>query len=532
MSRISRRNFMAATASAGAFWNAGCVDSLKVDRFGWPAGRGTEYVLPRSFHAPTSAKQLSDVVAEAGRTSRRVRLTGSGLSFSDVALCDDWLLSPQRLTQIFASVDRSQIRPEAETGRLVRLQTGVRIRELNAELDRRGLALTNMGGWDEQTLVGAAMTGTHGSGLEFGPIESQLRSIQLVGPGGRLLQVEPTGGITNPAAFRGRLDEDSSLRVELVQDDDLFRAVAVSLGCLGLVYAVVLEAVEKFWIIERRTLTTWEDLAAPTGDFWRLLRGEAVTGSDLGKPDHFEVFYTPYADAGGKHSALLTQRWRRRPEPPVGGTNHQGSIWYSLVTAAGLAADRAHHLEPIVAHFDRGQMLAFHRTALSQLAEERYVNVSYGVFNVGRPNELMVYGVEMAFDVSQAKEAVERSFSLANELADEGLLQTAPVSLRFVAPSNAHLAMQQGRTTMTMEVPMAIGIPGAEEILWRYELEFMRNMGARPHWGLDRNVIRDAQTVRHLYPKWDKWLEAYRRLNPVGTFDGRLTDRLGISRRA
>jgi len=503
-----------------------------VDASGWSTQRGTEYVLSRAYNGPTCARQVSDVVAQAERSLRRVRMTGSGLSFSDVAICDDWLLSPRGLARIFDDVDRSRLRSGlASASRLVRIQSGVRIRELNQTLDRRGLALANMGGWDEQTFVGAAMTGTHGSGLDYGPLASQIASIQLVGPGGRLLQVEPSNGITDRATFAGHLEDDSSLRIDLVQDDDLFDAVVVSMGSMGIVYAVVLEAVPKFWLIERRTLTTWEDLAASTGDLPRLVRGEAVS-SDLGRPDHFEVFYTPYSDATGKHMALLTQRWRRAPEPPIRGTNRQGSIWYSLLTALGLGADMAHLLEPYVARFDRAQILSFHQTALSQLAEDHYVNVGYEVFNTGRPNQLMVYGIEMAFDVSQAVEAVNRSFALATSLANDGIYQTSPISLRFVAASGAHLAMQHGRTTMTMEVPMAVGIPGAEEVLRRYELELMSSMGARPHWGLDRNVLHGTDQVARLYPQWPRWRDAFRRLNPLGVFDGRFTDRLGISGRS
>jgi hypothetical protein len=57
-------------------------------------------------------------------------------------------------------------------------------------------------------------------------------------------------------------------------------------------------------------------------------------------------------------------------------------------------------------------------------------------------------------------------------------------------------------------------------------------MAARPHWGLDRNVLHGTEELERLYPAWPKWREAFHRLNPNGVFDGRLTDRLGISRRS
>ena len=58
---------------------------------------------------------------------------------------------------------------------------------------------------------------------------------------------------------------------------------------------------------------------------------------------------------------------------------------------------------------------------------------------------------------------------------------------------------------------------------------FMSEFGARPHWGLDMNILQSFDSVRRLYPKADLWLEKFKQMNAKGTFDGNLTDRLGIS---
>src|SRR6185503_3327720 len=93
-------------------------------------------------------------------------------------------------------LDKPELAPIEMRGGWVRVEAGITVKELNLHLERHHLALTNMGGYDAQTIVGAATTGTHGSGLAFGPIASQIRSLELVTTGGEVLKVEPDPGIT------------------------------------------------------------------------------------------------------------------------------------------------------------------------------------------------------------------------------------------------------------------------------------------------------------------------------------------------
>ena len=67
-----------------------------------------------------------------------------------------------------------------------------------------------------------------------------------------------------------------------------------------------------------------------------------------------------------------------------------------------------------------------------------------------------------------------------------------------------------------------------EELLRHYEQTLMEEFGGRLHWGLDLDVLQGDTWPRAVYPRWDEWLAIYRRFNH-GTFDGAVTDRLGIS---
>ncbi len=64
------------------------------------------------------------------------------------------------------------LKSDVDSGRLFRVQCGITVANLNAVLDKKGLALINMGAYDGQTVSGALSTGTHGSGAAYGPMAS------------------------------------------------------------------------------------------------------------------------------------------------------------------------------------------------------------------------------------------------------------------------------------------------------------------------------------------------------------------------
>ena len=80
---------------------------------------------------------------------------------------------------------------------------GTNLYQLPALLDPLGLALTNMGDIDRQTLAGAISTGTHGTGARFGGLASQIVAALLVLADGSLLYVSETENAELlPAALR------------------------------------------------------------------------------------------------------------------------------------------------------------------------------------------------------------------------------------------------------------------------------------------------------------------------------------------
>src|SRR5262249_49945738 len=171
---------------------------------------------------------------------------------------------------------------------------------------------------------------------------------------------------------------------------------------------------------------------------------------------------------------------------PTSDSMKRGKAGMGNILASALARHVAE--ETLRAFLDAadGELLhEFHDGLLEYLEDDDYTDLSYKVYNLGDANRFRVYGAGLAFGLEQTVAATERLFQLAAWNEWQGRNHSVPVSLRFVAPSRSPLAMQYGRPTCMMEIGMLVGQKGARALLESYETAFMKEFGARPHWGLD-----------------------------------------------
>jgi L-gulono-1,4-lactone dehydrogenase len=475
----------------------------------WRNHTGNQKCRPREICAPDSLDELRALVRRAEAEGTTVHPVGSGHAWSDVALTDGYLVKPGGMRGL-QDLDDGTLRPELGGAPMVRVLGGTPLRELNDALDRRGLALPNMGGYDAQTIAGVVATSTHGSGLAWGPFPDLVRSVELVVSGGAVVRVEPADGPTDAAAFAARFGDDR----RLVQDDATFAAARCGVGAMGIVYALVIDVREKFWLNEIRRLRTWDEV-----------RGRLRADGVLGEGGHYELFVNPYADGDGRHR--LVETWRRDCPAPDGLAGHlrERHPLTEMVSSFFLAW----FVLRLLARFAPSLMARRFDQTLTDMADEGYANVSYRVFNIGEANHLPAYSMELGvgLDGDRHLEAVERIFGIAAaRRKDRRWFHTCPIALRFVGPSEASISMMHDRPTMMIELIMVPGTRGGFDLLAEYERE-LADLDVRPHWG-QFNVLT-AQRAAELYPQWDAWRAVAQEFNASGVFDTAFSRRLGIA---
>jgi hypothetical protein len=336
----------------------------------WENCIGNQQVAPFRLLRPTTLEEIVEIVKLAEAENRKVRAVGSGHSFSDIALTDDYLLDTHGLNKVL-TLDTEALKENAKSSTLVEIECGITIADVNNALDSLGLALINMGAHTAQTVVGALSTSTHGSGISLGSAAAFVKSMVIVASGGKVYRIEPADGITDPAKFKA-----SHSGIELVQDDDWFNSVVIGLGCMGVVYSVTVRVREKYWLTESRTLSNWTRVKAD------LLKGDV-----LRENRHYEVLVNPY-ELDGDHICLVTIR-NGIPEPtdpdPEKKNRSHLSVGFSffphwLIRFTGKLISLKNRLLP-------GLIPRTIEDSLKGLADEEYDASSYSVLDLGaRPH--------------------------------------------------------------------------------------------------------------------------------------------------
>lgn len=177
---------------------------------------------PNHTAYPVTLEEIQSEVLRCAEEGERLRMIGSGHSFTPLCASDENQMSLDHFTGI-ESTDLMQ--------RRVWVRAGTRLRRLGRLLAERGLAMENLGDDDQQTLAGAVATGTHGSGARFGNLATQISALRLVKADGSALTVD-------------------------AQTPELLDATRLSLGALGVVTHLELQCVDHYRLqIDTRKMT-------------------------------------------------------------------------------------------------------------------------------------------------------------------------------------------------------------------------------------------------------------------------------------
>ncbi|MGO1316102.1 MAG: FAD-binding protein, partial [Cellulomonadaceae bacterium] len=152
----------------------------------WVSWAGSARCTPRRFAAPRDAEQTAALVRATAQADQTLRVVGAGHSFSPIVETDGVLVALDALCAVeevraMGSDERGE--PGGPAGRATHVVTvgaGIRLRALNAALARHGLAMSNLGDIDHQSIAGAISTGTHGTGGRAAGLSTQVRGVDLV----------------------------------------------------------------------------------------------------------------------------------------------------------------------------------------------------------------------------------------------------------------------------------------------------------------------------------------------------------------
>lgn len=496
-----------------------------------------------------------------------IRAVGARHSWSPIARCDGVTILPGGWTGI-SQLTSNDVAPNiTDPKSLFRVLAGVRIRELNAELQRLGRAIPYLGGFDGQTIGGVLPTGTHGSVLAHGPLADLIRSIDLVCYDGQILRIEPA---REPVTNIDILQREK-VKITLRLDDDLFDAVRVGLGACGIIHSLVIKTVPKFWLKEVRTVETFSDVSTrlagenivevfettetvlakaenPALDAGAGLDGLGFNGHPK-RAMHFELLWNPYT---GK-TLITTRHWvaenirkeleKREPrffdDPPIRNLFRILGLdpmpdEYSRPDAVELLAEHASGpaigLVEQLAKDNPNAMKKLIDTAIDGLVDKKgYIQRSYNVFNIGKAANLLP-SLSATISVPLRNglwlRAAEIIASVAREKLNNGVVLTAPAAMRFVRSSSAWMADPEDvcKFEIIFGGNSEFLQSNANELVAAFYHALCGELGndhIRLHWGqlippgtLDAPGINNNLPVPLAFPKYNKWRTLRDKLDP------------------
>jgi FAD/FMN-containing dehydrogenase len=196
-------------------------------------GRNVRF-RPRAAYRPQSEAEVLEILSN--HRGERIRAIGRLHSWSETAAADEVLLDLRHLNDV--RIAKSPAGVQAEIG------GGCQIKRALRELNEHGYTLPSVGLISEQTIAGAAATGTHGSGRQ-----SLSHYITAV----RVAHYDPATG-------------EPTIRT--IDGGDELLAVGCGLGCLGIVLAVTVPIREQYFIEEHlREYGSLDDVLAAEPEF-------------------------------------------------------------------------------------------------------------------------------------------------------------------------------------------------------------------------------------------------------------------------
>jgi len=429
----------------------------------WRNWAGTEASVAVEVTAPRNLDELTTAVTRTAQSGRTIRARGSGHSFTAVGAAHDVALDLRNWTGVVHASDASA------DGR-VTVRAGTTLRTLNRELDRLGLAMTNLGDIDAQTIAGAISTGTHGTGARFGGISTQVTALELVQPNGEV--------VTCSADER----------------PDLFAAARVGLGALGVISTVTLRTEPAFVLAAEERPEPLEDVLANLD-------------ANCADNDHFEFYWFPY----GRNA--LTKRNNRQPAgtTPEPLSKTRQFIEYRLMenTIFGAVCRVGRAVPKLVAPLNR--------LSSSVLSPRSYRDVSHKVFVTNR--DVRFVESEYAIPREAIGEVLGELRTRVPKLANPVMF---PVEIRVTAADDIWLSTAYQRDSAYIAIHQFVGMP-YREYFDLFE-SVVGAVGGRPHWGKMHTL--DAAVLRERYPRFDDFTKIRATVDPTGVFTNPYLDRV------
>src|SRR5699024_6710020 len=205
---------------------------------------------PEMILYPKNEEDIHNIIKYCHKNKKKIRVIGAGHSFTPLAVTNNILLSLEN----FSGIDKIDYE-----NKRVSVWAGTTLLELGKLLYKHGLSMENLGDINVQTIAGAISTGTHGSGINFGNLSTQVTELSIITASGDYLTISET------------------------ENSHLFNAARLSLGLLGIIIKVEINVISAHQLISVSKRSTINKSFPNLNELIKTNR-------------HFEFFWFPHTE--------------------------------------------------------------------------------------------------------------------------------------------------------------------------------------------------------------------------------------------
>ncbi|MEY2779764.1 MAG: hypothetical protein RL623_944, partial [Actinomycetota bacterium] len=377
----------------------------------WKNWAGNQRAKSLIVERPTSEEEITNIVRRAADVGKRVKVVGSGHSFTGIAVPEQIMIELSRFNKV--------VEIDAVNGK-VTVQSGIVLSDLNTILEQHNMSMPNLGDVTYQTVAGSLSTSTHGTGLERSGLAAQILSFRLVVARGEVLFCDPSNNA------------------------EIFHVGRVSLGALGVITEITLRVVPAFNL---RAVERPMRIDEVLNNYEQLIRTN----------DFFEFYWVP-------HTKWALTKSNNVTTDPI---DVDGKIknWWNKMFLENIAFGMLCRVGRIIP-----ALIPKLATIIPSAGRVEYVNISHRVFSSKRLVKFyeMEYSIELKCLVPALREIMEmvdrRQFKIS-----------FPVEVRCTGPDDIPLSTSTGRQSAYIAVHMFKGceyddyFAAVEHILCKYE---------------------------------------------------------------